>query len=178
MPNPPINRRQAMAIGAAGALGFWSAARVSAAPQEPGTQLPPLQFSANIPGLPEASRNIREIHIDELTVSPPKMTTGRDNEFWDFKPGALQMGAARFTIGGSPGAFKELRAWFQDAAAGGKNIRKNITVNLRRADGRTERTYALYDCFPTQWSSVNFDTSSTVQTETLRVKVGRIEFKT
>ena len=31
---------------------------------------------------------------------------------------------------------------------------------------------------PSQWSSVNFDTSSTVQTETLRVSIGRIELMT
>lgn len=177
MPNPPIDRRQALTIGAAGALGLWTAGRVNAAPQDPGVQQPPLLFSANIPGLPEASRNIREVHIDELNIDARRMITGRDNEYWSINPGGAHFGSVRFTFTGSPAVFKELQAWFQDAATG-KSIRKNIVVTLHRNDNKTNRTFSLNDCFPTQWSSVNFDTSSTVQTETLTVNLGRIEFKT
>jgi hypothetical protein len=50
-------------------------------------------------------------------------------------------------------------------------------VTLFKSDKSAGRTYNLMDCFPTQWSSVAFDTSSTVQTETIRVRIGRIEFK-
>jgi hypothetical protein len=172
-----MNRRRALTFGAAGALGLWSAPRLSAAGQEPTDAKSPLLFSAMIPGCLEASKNIREISIDELNIDARQMTTGRDNDFWNLGPGDVRLGSARFTFTGSPGVAKELQAWFQQAAKGG-NIRKNISVNLRRSDNRTERAFVLADCFPSQWSNVNFDTSSTVQTETLTVKVGRIEFKT
>ena len=166
-----------LSFGAVGALGFWAAPPPGAAPQpDPRNDRPPLQFAAMIPGCADASKNIREISIDELNIDM-RQTTGRDNEFWTINPAAASMGLARFTITGSPGASKELQAWFQEAAKG-KNIRKNITVTLRRDDGKTERTFNLVDCFPMSFSNVNFDTSSTVQTETLTVKVGRIEFKT
>jgi hypothetical protein len=176
MPHPPIDRRQALTFGAAGALGLLSAPRLVAAPQEARDARNPILFSAIIPGCLEASKNIREIAIDEFNIDPPRVT-GRDNDFWTVGPGDVHLGSARFTITGSPGATKELQAWFQLAAKGG-NIRKNITVNLRRADNKTERTFNLIDCFPTAYSIVNFDTSSTVQTETLTVNIGRIEFKT
>jgi phage tail-like protein len=74
---------------------------------------------------------------------------------------------------------KELKAWFDEAQSGKKRrVRKTITVTLFKSDKTPGRHYLLYDCFPTQWSSVNFDTSSTVQTETLTVKTTRVEFKT
>ena len=172
-----MNRRRALTFGAAGALGLWSAPRLTAAPQLPADARSPILFSAMIPGCPEASKNIREIAIDELNIDARQMTSGRDNDFWNLGPGDVRLGSARFTFTGSPGAFKELQAWFQEAAKG-KGIRKNISVTLFKSDKQAGRSYTLFDCFPTQWSSVNFDTSSTVQTETLTVNIGRIEFKT
>jgi hypothetical protein len=83
---------------------------------------------------------------------------------------------AQLTVTAGTPAADELNLWWQDTSQG-KCVRKNITINLRRSDGTTGRSYQLYDCFPIQWSAVNFDTSSTVQTETLTVKLGRIEFK-
>ena len=178
MPNPPMNRRRALAVGATGAMGLWSTRRLVAMPQDPPKNQAPLLFSVDIPGCAEASRNIREIAIDELNLDARQMITGRDNEFWSIGPGDVKFGSARITCTGSPGSFKELQAWFQQAANGGKNIRKNITVTLFKSDKSPGRSYNLMDCFPTQWSAVNFDTSSTVQTETLTVSIGRIEFKT
>lgn len=134
-------------------------------------------FSVDIPGCTDASKNIREIHIDELNIDAREMTTGLDVEYRLYGPGQAHWGSASFTSAVTLGASKELQAWFNDAAHG-KNIRKNITVTLFKSDKSPGRSYNLMDCFPTQWSAVNFDTSSTVQTETLRVKVGRIEFKT
>jgi phage tail-like protein len=134
-------------------------------------------FGVDIPGCADASKNIREIAIDELNIDAREMTTGLDVEYRLYGPGAAHWGSAKFTSACTLGGSKELQAWWQ-AAAKGKDIRKNITVTLFKSDKTPGRSYSLFDCFPSQWSSVNFDTSSTVQTETLTVKIGRIEFKT
>ena len=134
-------------------------------------------FGIDIPGCADASKNIREIAIDELNIDAREMTTGLDVEYRLYGPGAAHWGSAKFTSACTLGASKELQLWWQEAAKG-KNIRKNITVTLYKSDKTAGRSYSLFDCFPSQWSSVNFDTSSTVQTETLTVKIGRIEFKT
>ncbi len=93
-----------------------------------------------------------------------------------YGPGQAHWGNAKFTSAVTLGGSKELQAWWQEAAEG-KNIRKNISVTLFKSDKQPGRSYTLHDCFPTQWSSVNFNTSSTVQTETLTVNIGWIEFK-
>jgi phage tail-like protein len=134
-------------------------------------------FKIDIPGCADASKNIREISIDELNIDVREMTTGLDVEYRLYGPGQAHWGSAKFTSACTLGGSKELQAWFQEAAKG-KNIRKNITVTLHKSDKSDGRSYSLFDTFPTQWSSVNFDTSSTVQTETLTVSIGRIEFKT
>ena len=51
-------------------------------------------------------------------------------------------------------------------------------IGIFRKDRSIGRAFVLHDCVPVEWAAVNFDTSSSVQTETLRVKVGRIEFRT
>jgi len=134
-------------------------------------------FGVDIPGCADASKNIREISIDELNIDIREMTTGMDVEYRLYGPGQAHWGNAKFTSACTLGGSKELQAWWAEAAKG-KNIRKNITVNLFKSDKTPGRSYTLNQCFPTQWSSINFDTSSTVQTETLTVNVGYIEFKT
>ncbi|MEO8683163.1 MAG: phage tail protein [Vicinamibacterales bacterium] len=181
-----IDRRRLLTFGAATALGAWSGfGRVSAEALTDQQPVPTdhdglLHFTVNIPGLPDASKNIREIGIDELHIDVREMTTGLDVEYRKIKAGSLHFGSATFTSLTSTGS-RELRGWWNEATKGRnirKNIRKNITVTLFTADSKTERVYNLADCFPTSYSAVNFDTSSTVQSETLTVKIGRIEFKT
>ena len=135
-------------------------------------------FSCDIPGCPDASKNIREIAIDELNIDAREMTTGLDVDYRLYGPGQAHWGNASLTVAADSSGSKELQAWFQESAAKGNNIRKNITVTLFKSDKTPGRSYTLFDCFPTQWSSVDFDPSGTVQTETLTVKIGRIEFKT
>lgn len=177
-----IDRRRVLTFGAVTALGAWSGFGASPVRAVTGRQpdltdnASPLHFSVSIPGLAEASKNIREIAIDELNIDARELK-GRDQELWQIKPGSVHFGSATFTIAATPGSSKELQAWWAEAAKG-KNIRKNISVTLFKSDRKTERAFSLTDCFPTSFSIVNFDTSSTVQTETLTVKIGRIEFKT
>jgi len=132
-------------------------------------------FSCDIPGCADASKNIREIAIDELNIDIREMTTGLDVEYRRFQPGQPHYGNATFTcaLGGS----KELQAWFQEAAKG-KNIRKNISVTLFKSDKTAGRSYTLMDCFPTAWSVGEPDATGVARTETLTVNIGRIEFKT
>jgi hypothetical protein len=172
-----------LAFGATTAMGFWSGfGTAAAAGQQPHTN-PALKFSVSIPGLPEASKGVRAVTVDAARIDVPEIlkrdneTWGRDQEIWNINAGDVHPGSATFTITGTPSVFKELKAWFADSAVGQK-IRKSITVTLRHPETGAERTYVLSQCFPTSWSAVNFDTSSTVQTETLTVKVGRLEFKT
>jgi phage tail-like protein len=134
-------------------------------------------FMCEIPGCPDASKNIREIQIDELNIDIREMTTGLDVEYRLYGPGTPHFGNASFTSACTLGGSKELHAWFMSASKG-KDIRKNITVRLFKSDKTAGRGYNLFDCFPIQWSSVNFDTSSTVQTEKITVNVGRIELTT
>jgi tail tube protein gp19 len=154
-------------------------------------------FLLDIPGAPVASKNIREIHIDELNIDERALTTQGVRILTDVKrlgpladvampeldyrvygPGDAHFGSATFTFRVDKAVpNKDVEQWVSDCSRG-QNIRKSISVILLGRDGSEARRYNLLDCFPTQWSAVNFDTSSSVQTETLRVKVGRIEFKT
>ena len=135
----------------------------------------PITFAVQIDGLPQASKTVRSISIDPVKVDAREI--GPPNgDVRMLRPGAVSPLGATITCVVARGGSKELQLWWQDAAKG-KSIRKNITVTLFQK-AKPARSYTLNDCFPTQWSTVNFDTSSTVQTETLTVSVGRIEFST
>lgn len=177
-----IDRRRVLTAGATATLGVWSALGgrvVRAQEPSPGAAAGDdraLYLVVQIPGLPEASRNIRDVAIDELNIDAREMTTGLDVEYRIIRPGSAHFGSATFKSVVSAEGTKELRTWFEEARTG-KNIRKNIIVSLYKSDKTPGRSFNLLDCFPTSYSYVNFDTSSTVQTETLTVKIGRIEFK-
>lgn len=68
------------------------------------------------------------------------------------------------------------RAWLLGAVKAGRPIARDVTITITRPDG-VERQYNLLDCFPTQWKSGSADPGNGKATETLTVKVGRIEFK-
>src|ERR1043166_2724192 len=44
-------------------------------------------FGVDIPGCGDASKNIREVHIDELTIDAREMTSGLDVEYRLYGPG-------------------------------------------------------------------------------------------
>jgi hypothetical protein len=126
-----------------------------------------------------------EIAIDDIVIDYRPLESPRDDtrtnlnlsarRNWRlYGPGQAHWGNATFT---SRGGSKELQAWFQEAAKG-KNIRKDIQVTLKKSDESAGRGYNLFDCIPVQWSSEELDASSRVQTETLKVNIGRIELTT
>lgn len=133
-------------------------------------------FALDIPGCPDASKNIREVHVDQTINDKRETTTGLDVEYRLFAPGATHWGEASFTSAVTLGASKELKTWFDECATG-KNIRKNITVTLFKSDKTAGRSYNLFDCFPVKYSHGDFSTASATQQETIHVSIGRIEFK-
>ncbi len=168
-------RRTVLKLGAT-ALGIGVAARAGLfgdAPPAGAQGVPPGDeilthaggFSVEIDGAPAASGRVRSVYGLEVLLDERKPKP-------NFKKAVL--GPLRLAFD-TPA--DEITQWWNDTKSG-TCIRKNITINLRRADGTTARQIVCHDSLPTQWSSVNFDTSSTVQTETLTVKIGRIEFKT
>lgn len=72
-----------------------------------------------------ASKNIREVAIDELNIDVREYTSGLDVEYRVYGPGASHFGSLKVTSAVTLGASKELQAWFQ-ADAKGKGIRKAV----------------------------------------------------
>lgn len=127
-------------------------------------------FGIDIPGCEDASKTIREIVIDDLIIDARELTTGLDVEYRQYAPGHAHYGNMRLTTAVSPND-PCLRDWFE-AARAGKNIRKNITVNLFKSDKTPGRSYLLYDTLPIALSSDTVDQGL----EVLTVQVGRVAF--
>lgn len=133
-------------------------------------------------------REPQEVYIDDIIIGywplalapadyPVDLAAARRGNFRLYGPGTPHFGNARISaVAGSEDA-KELYQWWLDTSRG-KNIRKNITVNLYKSDKSAGREYTLLDCFPTRWDPGEYSPSSQVQTETVTVKMGRIEMTT
>ena len=69
--------------------------------------------------------------------------------------------------------------WINDAV-NGKPWKKSMSLIELRPNGKPGKTYTYHDCFPTRYvfPQFNNDSSKKVETETLSVKINRIEFKT
>lgn len=71
-----------------------------------------------------------------------------------------------------------IAAWFDEAMAG-KDMRKDITITLHQQQGAVgARTCVLRGSRPVRHSTAQLETTARPPRETIRVKVGRIEFKT
>lgn len=130
-------------------------------------------FGVDIPGAADASKNIREVSIDELNIDVREMTTGLDVEYRLYGPGAAHWGSAKFTSACTRRGSKELQAWWSEAAKG-KGIRKTITVTLFKSDKSPGRTYTLVDARPVDLSECIWSGQEMVRTITVRPR--RIEF--
>lgn len=131
---------------------------------------------------PITLQGVLEVEVDDIVIDYREILAGdgsvRPGEYRLYGPGKAHWGNARITL--APGPHTDwLYQWWEETARG-KNIRKNITVTLFKSDKTPGRTYSLFDSFPTSWkaSELNGNSASAVQTETLTVKIGRIEFKT
>ena len=132
-------------------------------------------FGIDIPGCADASKNIREISIDELNIDIREMTTGLDVEYRQYRPGQPHWGNVRLTFPSSPND-PCLADWVA-ADKAGKNIRKNITVTLFKSDKTMGRSYLLYDAFPMSFSTAQSDADPAGQgSQVLTLQVGRIGF--
>lgn len=130
-------------------------------------------FGVDIPGAADASKNIREVSIDELNIDVREMTTGLDVEYRLYGPGAVHWGSAKFTSACTRRGSKELQAWWSEAAKG-KGIRKTITVTLFKSDKSPGRTHTLVDARPVDLSECIWSGQEMVRTITVRPR--RIEF--
>jgi hypothetical protein len=136
-------------------------------------------FTAEIEGLPETSKSIREIHIDELTIDALETTTGQDLAYRQYRPGHPRYGVAKFTSAATLGASKELQAWFNDAATG-KQIRpRRAVVRQITANGVVARTFTLENCLPTTFASIDLGSQGGAETMkwVVEVRVQRVEMK-
>ena len=131
-------------------------------------------FGVDIPGCADASRNIREIVIDDLTIDARELTTGLDVDYRQYAPGYVHFGNARLTFALSPDDAC-LADWFA-AAKAGKNIRKNITVSLFKSDKTPGRSYQLFDASPISFTPTQSNTDTAQGLEVLTVQVGRVGF--
>jgi hypothetical protein len=123
-------------------------------------------FGCGIPDCDDASKNIREISIDELNidvVEPPS-----PNGYRTYSPGAAHWGQAKFTSARVANGDNGLQKWFEETRAG-KGIRKNITVTLYKSDKSPGRSYVLLECEPTHWEASE-DTQNREPIETVWVR--------
>lgn len=68
--------------------------------------------------------------------------------------------------------------WINETVKG-KPWKRSMAIEETRPNGKPGRTFIYYDCFPTRYVFPQMKKGGgTVQTETLTVKIGRIEFKT
>jgi hypothetical protein len=181
-----LSRTRTLVLAAGLALAITTGTTHAANTEEGGYEViaNAFGFGVDIPGCDDASKNIREIVIDELNIDVREMTTGLDVEYRKvgkgypqrlYAPGAARWGSARFTSACTRGGSKELQACWQEAASG-ESIRKNITVTLFKSDKSPGRSYLLLDTYPTQWSSVDLDTDGDDQIdaceESITVQIG------
>ena len=127
-------------------------------------------FGVDIPECPEASKNVREIAMDDLIIDAREMTTGPDVEYRQYAPGHAHFGNIQLKTAVSPND-PCLNDWLA-AARAGKNIRKNITVALFKSDKTPGRSYLLHDTFPIALSTDTADPGLAV----LTVQVGGVTF--
>jgi len=132
-------------------------------------------FAVDIPGCPVASANIVSVDVDDLSIDIRELTTGHDVEYRVYAPGDAHYGNATFKCRVGTQTL-ELRQWLEDAA-GGRNVRKSISVICLKRDHSEVLRYNLIDCFPVKWDPGDYSPSSTIAVESMRVKLGRIEFK-
>lgn len=125
-------------------------------------------------GQTQECSNIEWIEVDDLNIDVREMTTGLDVEYRLYGPGQAHWGQARFSSG--RGGSKEVREWFESAAAG-KDVRKQITINLREHQ-RDARRYNFYDCFPVAIQGGEVDPATgavTNEVYTVQIDSGSIE---
>ena len=130
------------------------------------------KFLVDIPGAPEASANIHSISLNDLRVDV-KEKKGLQEEFRVFGPGDAHFGSItiRAFVGPRTG---ELEQWFAEASSGAP-AHRDISIVVLKPDGSAGRTFNLFDSFPLRWDPGEYGPSSTVQTETIVCKIGRVE---
>lgn len=89
-------------------------------------------LSLSFPGIGDASKAIREVSFDELSIDLREMTTGTDVEYRLYGPGATHWGSARLDFACDARVERELAKLLKEQPfADGKTERKSISIVLR-----------------------------------------------
>ena len=131
------------------------------------------KLKIEIDGCPVANANVESITVEDLVIDEREMTTGADWDYRVYGPGDAHFGS--ITIRARMGMnSKELYQWWYDCSVG-KNIRKNIAVICLKRDGAEARRFNIFDGFPTKWDAGDYSPSSNVASETIVIKMQRLE---
>jgi hypothetical protein len=154
-----------------------SASSTANAQQAPGTEAGGYEVIANafgfgidIPGCPDASKNIRDILMDDLRIDVLELPPLAELEHRQFRPGEAHVGRIRVRF---PHLENDpcLREW-ADSVKVGKGMRKNITVTLFKSDKTPGRSYFFFDTLPIALSTDTEDQGI----EELTLQVGGVGF--
>lgn len=146
------------------------------------------KFKVDIAGCPTASGLVDGITMEDLLIDTREVTDGVNSDYrapeavntsgvdWDYRvygPGDAHYGSItiRSRVGKNS---KELQQWFSDAAKG-KNIRKNITITLKKRDGSAGRVYGWFECYPVAYQPFVLDGSARVASEEITVRCDDLE---
>lgn len=119
-------------------------------------------FALEIEGLRQVSLNVESITMEDLVIDEREMTTGAD---WDYRvsgPGDAHFGS--ITIRSRTSESKELYQWWLEASKG-KDIRKHISVIIKKRDGSEARRYNYLECFPVSYMPHSLDQPGRPATE-------------
>lgn len=95
--------------------------------------------------------NVDSITMGDLVVDERVMSTGADGDYRVYGPGDAHFGSITIRAWRPQGQQTLLQWWSQTSK--GKDIRKNITVVVKKNDGGDARKYNFLDCFPTKWKA-------------------------
>lgn len=173
----------AAAVAGVGSVGLRTAEAATLAapgvngiPDEQGTPKKDkaARFRVDIPDCPNASANVVSVAVEDLTIDERELTKGADWDYRVYGPGDAHYGSVTIRCRVGKEDNKELYAWWL-ACSQGKNIRKNISVDVEASDSSEVRRFNLFECFPTRWDAADYSPSSNVACETIVCKMGRVE---
>lgn len=116
----------------------------------------------------------KEVKTNEFPVDVAEdLTLAKKLKYKTYQPGQPHYGNAKFTSACTLGGSKELQAWFQAASRGGQDAVRDVTCILYFDDGKPNRSYSLFDCFPVSFTTCTPQADGT-ESVTLEVSIGGV----
>jgi phage tail-like protein len=118
------------------------------------------------------------VKCSSINMTAPKIatTTGLDQKERTFRPGRPTFGNITFQGAEHKESVKDVRKWVKDAYDG-KQVRKNITIEIHDQAHAVVRTFHLMECLPVAYSSIDFTSQGGGMTMhwVLEIRVQRVE---